>query len=163
MAREKSTRSHSYAAKARPSQSRSGRARPALPRLTLDQAFIALLIAAMEANQHMSREEAARAHHIIWSMKRFRRKSGETVGRLIDDMRVLVEKHGAGSVIAAAAGAIPGRQRSAAFALASDLILADGRIEPAERRFLRRLGSDLGLDPDVCERLLDAMLVKNSV
>jgi uncharacterized tellurite resistance protein B-like protein len=134
-----------------------------LPRLTLDQAFVALLIATMEANQHTSPEEAARAHHIIWSMKRFRRKSGETVGRLIDDMRNLVEAHGALSVVAAAAGAIPTGRRSAAFALASDLILADGRIEPAERRFLKRLGDDLELDRDEREHLLNAMLVKNSV
>jgi hypothetical protein len=55
------------------------------PRLTVDQVFIALLIGAMDANQHVSPEEAARAHHIIWSMKRFRHKSGETVGQLIDE------------------------------------------------------------------------------
>lgn len=50
-------------------------------RLSLDEAFIALLIGAMDANGRVSRDELARAHHLIWSMKRYRRKSGEHVGR----------------------------------------------------------------------------------
>jgi len=53
-----------------------------IKRLDLDEALIALFIGAMNANDHVAREELARAHHLIWSTKRFRRKSGETVGRL---------------------------------------------------------------------------------
>jgi tellurite resistance protein len=132
------------------------------PRLTLDEAFIALLIGAMDANRHVSREELARAHHIIWSMKRYRRKSGERVGQLIDAMRTLIEDRGALPVVAAAARVIPARLRPAAFALSADLVLADGKMEPAERRFLNRLGSDLALEPQATARILDAMLVKNS-
>jgi hypothetical protein len=51
-----------------------------------DEAFIALLIAAMDASGHVSAQEAARAHHVIWSMRRFRHRSGETVGRKIERM-----------------------------------------------------------------------------
>ena len=58
--------------------------------LDADDAFIALLIAAMEASGHTSVAEAARAHHIIWSMRRFRRRSGSSVGRRIERMRALV-------------------------------------------------------------------------
>ena len=131
-------------------------------RLTLDQAFIGLLIAAMDANRHVSREEAARAHHIIWSMKRFRRKSGETVGRLIEKMRVFVGSHGSAATIDAACRVIPRQLRPAAFALSADLVLADGRIEPAEQRFLVAVADRLGLTTAARNRLRDAMLVKNS-
>ena len=158
---------------ARPTAGRRSRAgartrrapRPAGPpvlRFTVDEAFIALLLGAMDANRHVSREELARAHHIIWSMKRFRRKSGDRVGRLIDAMRTVIEAHGALPVIAAAARVIPARLRPAAFALSADLVLADGTIEPAERRFLERLGADLALGPGTAAPLLGAMLVKNS-
>ena len=137
-------------------------ARAAVPRLNLDEAFLALLIGAMHANQHMSREEAARAHHLVWSMKRFRRKSGETVGRLLDATRSLVEQHGAPAVVTEAARVIPARFRSAAFALSADLILADGKIERTERQFLDRLAGQLGLDRATRDTVLDAMLIKNS-
>jgi tellurite resistance protein len=134
-----------------------------LRRLTLDEAFIALMIGAMDANGHVSPEELARSQHIIWSMKRYRRKSGERVGRLIDAMRTMVEEHGALGVIANAARVIPGSLRPAAFAVSADLILADGRMERAERRFLDRLARDLGLARKATAGILDAMLVKNSV
>jgi tellurite resistance protein len=136
--------------------------RSTVPRLTVDEAFIALLIGAMDANRHVSREELARAHHIIWSMRRYRRASGERVGRLIDAMRTLIEERGALPTIDAAARVIPARLRPAAFALSADLVLADGKMEPAERRFLDRLGSDLELPRQAIAGILDAMLVKNS-
>jgi tellurite resistance protein len=116
----------------------------------------------MDANRHVSREELARAHHIIWSMRRFRRKSGDTVNRLIDSMRTAIEEKGAPAVIARGAGVIPRRLRPAAFALAADLVLADGKLEPAERRFLRALAGQLGVDAESAAAMLDALLVKNS-
>jgi hypothetical protein len=65
----------------------------ALRALELDEALMALFIGAMDANGHVAREELARAHHLIWSTRRFRRKSGETVGRLIDRMKRFLEQH----------------------------------------------------------------------
>ncbi len=39
--------------------------------LEVDEAVIALFIGAMNANGHGAREELARAHHLIWSTRRF--------------------------------------------------------------------------------------------
>lgn len=127
-----------------------------------DDAFIALLIAAMAANGHVSAKQAERAQHIIWSMRRFRHRSGEAVGRRIERMRTLIEKRGASPVIEAAARAIPTRLRRAAFAVAADIVLVDGRMERSEGRFLRRLAADLGLDRDGARSILDVMRIKNS-
>jgi tellurite resistance protein len=129
--------------------------------LDADDAFIALLIAAMEASGHVSAEEAARAHNIIWSMRRFRHRSGDRIGRSIDRMRTLVEQHGAPPVIDAAARHIPKRLRGAAFAVAADLVLVDGRMERAEGRLLRQLATDLGLDRDTAKGILDVIRIKN--
>src|SRR3972149_10809517 len=100
---------------------RSLRRRPVgVGKLDADDAFIALLIAAMDASGHVSAEEAARAHNIIWSMRRFRHRSGDAVGRRIERMRTLVEKDGASPGIEAAARQIPRRLRGAALAVAAD-------------------------------------------
>ena len=96
--------------------------RPRLKRLELDEALIALFIGAMDANHHVAREELARAHHLIWSTKRFRRKSGETVGRLIDRMKRLLEEQEPSAVMEAAAKAIPAKLRPSAFAIVADLL-----------------------------------------
>lgn len=133
-----------------------------LSSLDADDAFIALLIAAMDASGHVSPEEAWRAHHIIWSMRRFRHRSGDAVGRRIERMRTLIEHHGASPVIEAASGKIPARLRRVAFAVAADLVLVDGRMERSEGRFLRALAADLGLNSELAQSILAVMRIKNS-
>jgi tellurite resistance protein len=136
-------------------------ARPRVKRLELDEALIALFIGAMNANDYVAREELARAHHLIWSTKRFRRKSGETVGRLIDRMKRLLEEQEPAPVIDAAARAIPAKLRPSAFAIVADLLLADGKIDARERKFLRRLAVDFNIPARVASQVIEAMLVKN--
>ena len=130
-------------------------------RLELDEALIALFIGAMNANDHVAREELARAHHLIWSTKRFRRKSGETVGRLIDQMKRLLEEQEATAVMETAARAIPARLRPSTFAIVADLLLADGRIDARERKFLQRLAVNFNIRARVANHVIEAMLVKN--
>jgi tellurite resistance protein len=130
-------------------------------RLGLDEALIALFIGAMNANDHIAREELARAHHLIWSTKRFRRKSGETVGRLIDRMKRLLEEQEPAAVMEAAARVIPAKLRPSAFAIVADLLLADGKIDARERKFLRRLAGDFDIRARVAGQVIEAMLVKN--
>jgi len=129
--------------------------------LNLDEALIAIFIGAMDANHHVAREELARAHHLIWSTRRFRRKSGETVGRLIDRMKRLLEDQQAKVVMDVAAKTIPVRLRPSAFALVADLLLADGKIDPPERKFLQRLAVNFGIDTRIAGQAIDVMLVKN--
>jgi tellurite resistance protein len=131
--------------------------------LTLDQALIALMIAAMNANEHVSAEEAARAHHTIWSMRRFRRKSGEAVGRLIATVRKRLERDGTQVVMDQAVRAIPARLRPAALAVTADLMLVDGTLQREERRFLTRLATDLKVPPGRTVEILAVIQAKNSI
>ena len=142
-------------------RSRGGRSE-AGGKLDADDAVIALLIAAMAASGHVSAEEAARAHDIIWSMRRFRNRSGEVVGRKIERMRTLVGQQGSSRAIEAAAQQIPPRLRGGAFAVAADLVLVDGRMERLEGQFLRALAGELGLDSQAAKNIVDVMRLKNS-
>ena len=131
--------------------------------LDTDDAFIALLIAAMDASGHVSVEELARAHNIIWSTRRFRHRSGERVGRKIERMKSLIEARGAAAVLQSSGRKIPARMRPAVFAIAADLTLADGRMTHAEARFLRTLAADLGLQKSVTDDIVRVIRIKNSV
>jgi len=139
-----------------------GRRTVGLGKLDADDAFLAILIAAMDAGGHVSAEEAARAHNIIWSMRRFRNRSGEAVGRRIERARTLLEKHAASSVYEAASKAIPPRLRKAAFAVAADIVLVDGRMERPEQQFLKVLAEDLGLSRQTARDILGVIRTKNS-
>jgi tellurite resistance protein len=113
-------------------------ARRTVRALELDEALIAVFIGAMDANGHVAREELARAHHLIWSTRRFRRKSGETVGRRIDRMKRLLEEQDPAAVMQRAARTIPARLRRSAYAIVADLLMADGKIDAHERKLLQR-------------------------
>ena len=133
----------------------------ALRALELDEALMALFIGAMDANGHVAREELARAHHLIWSTRRFRRKSGETVGRLIDRMKRFLEQHDRAAVMERAAKTLPARLRPSAYAIIADLLLADGKIDAQERRFLQRLAASVGIDARRAADVIEVMLMKN--
>jgi hypothetical protein len=132
-------------------------------RLNADEAIIALLIGAMEANAHVSPREAERAHNLIWSMRRFRRRSGEAVGRLIGKTRERMEREGVAAVIERAARALPASLRPAVFASAVDLMLADTTLQREERRFVTQLRTALNVPPDKARTILQVLLLKNGV
>ncbi len=139
---------------------KSVRANPG-KKLEVDEALMALFIGAMNANGHVARDELARAHHLIWSTRRFRRKSGETVGRLIDRMKRLLEEQDAATVIDRAAKAVPASLRQSAFAVVTDLLLADGKIDGREQRFLQRLATTFRIPAGTATRVVEIMLLKN--
>ena len=124
--------------------------------------MIAVLIGAMDANAHVSREEAWRAHHIIWSMRRFRNRPGEDVDRQIDAVRARMVKYGKDIVLLEAVRTLPARLRPSAFALAVDLLLADARLEPVEKRFVKQLAVKLNIQPGLANDLVRAMVIKNT-
>jgi hypothetical protein len=133
----------------------------AIPRLSADEAFIALIICAMEANGHAAASEAARAEHIVWSMSRFRSRSGAVVGSLIARMKALAGRADPAQLRAAAARAVPSALRTSAFAIAADVVLVDGRLERAERAFLADLGRALRLSRQRAAEILNVMRMKN--
>lgn len=133
----------------------------AVPALNADEAFIALVICAMEANGHAAPSEAARAEHIVWSMARFRDRSGGVVGSLIARMKTLVGEADPQLLLNAIGAAIPSHLRQSAFAIAADVTLVDGRLEHLERRFLDDTARVLELSPAVAETTLNVIRVKN--
>jgi hypothetical protein len=132
-------------------------------RITADEAIIAVLIAAMEANRHVSPREAERAHNLIWSMRRFRRRSGEAVGRLIGETRERMERDGVADVIERAARSLPASLRPAVFASAVDLMLADTTLQREERQFVTQLQTALNVPPQKARTILQVLLLKNGV
>jgi hypothetical protein len=132
-----------------------------LRRLSADEAFMALIIAAMEANNHTAPDEAARAHHIVWSMSRFRKRNGAAVGRLISTMKQVAHDYPPDDVIAAACRAVPPRLRSSALAIVADVILVDGRLQRGERGFLYTVADRLKQPRARARAMLELLRVKN--
>lgn len=136
---------------------------PVRGRMSVDEALIALFIGAMNANGHESPDEAARAHHLIWSTQRFRQRAGDEVDRLIGLVRQQLRDGDTQAIIDRAATAIPADLRPAAFAVLVDLLLADGELEKQEQGFLRTLASRLELSPKAGRQIVDVIRLKNQL
>jgi hypothetical protein len=65
-------------------------------------------------------------------MRRFRHKSGEVVGRLIETVRDYIQEQGIPAALQQASQMIPSRLRPVAFAVAVDLMLADAVLKVRE-------------------------------
>ena len=76
-------------------------------------------------------------------------------------MKRLLEEQEPAAVMEAAARVIPAKLRPSAFAIVADLLLADGKIDAGERKFLRRLAVDFDIGARVASQVIEAMLVKN--
>lgn len=131
--------------------------------LNLDQAIIAILIGSMMANDYVAPEESERAHHITWSMRRFRRRSGDTVGRLIERVRERIVAEGPSAVVQQASKVIPASMRPSVLAVAADLVLVDGTLQRQERQFLSELSRQLKISPTLSLQILKAISIKNAI
>jgi hypothetical protein len=86
--------------------------------------------------------------------------SRETVVRLVDWMKMLLEEQEPSAVTENAARAARELRRSV-FVIVADLVLADGNIDARERKFLPRRAANFNIRARVASHATEAMLIKN--
>lgn len=125
-----------------------------LPKLSVDEALIALLVAAIETNQHASPEEAARAEQAVHDVPRLRRLSRIRRGEIIERMKTAVGDHGAAAVMTAATHQLPpALQQTAMIAIAS-VMLTHG-LDRAESAALLDVAAHFGFSPQDTAAAID--------
>lgn len=97
-----------------------------LAKLSVNEALIALLVAAIDTNEHASPDEAARAEHAVHEFARLRRLSRVARGRMIEDMKAAVRDHGPTAVMAAACDHVPPALRHQAMVAIAEVMTTHG-------------------------------------
>ena len=131
--------------------------------LTPRQAFAAIVVGAFNADGRVAPPEAVRVSQIFNSTKLFRQPSAEPVQAVLDRIVELFGVHGAEAIVALAAKALPPELRAPAFATAVDLVLADGAASVEERRFIDGLQDLLQIPDEDAIKIVDVIIIKNSV
>lgn len=137
-------------------------AAPAL-KLTAREAFSAIVVAAFQADGQVTAEEAVRVNDVFNSAKLFRLPPAEPAQAITERVVELFRTHGADVVIAKAAEALPPELHAATFTVAVDLVLADGEASAEERKFIDGLQVLLGIPDEEAVKIVDVIIVKNSV
>jgi uncharacterized tellurite resistance protein B-like protein len=130
--------------------------------LTPIQAFAAVILGAFNADRRIVPEETSRVREIFSSTRLFRSQSAEPVQDVLDRVFDLFEEFGPGPIVTLATKALPDRLRTPVFAIAVDLVLADGQASGEERKFIDSLQSLLQIPDESAIKIVDVMLVKNS-
>ena len=125
-----------------------------LSRLSPTEAFIALLVAAIETNHHASAGEAARAEQVVHEVPRLRRLSRTTRGRIIEARKAAVGDHGVAAVTAAASEQLPAALHRPALIALADVMSTHG-LDRRESAALLDVARRFGFSPESTAAALD--------
>ncbi|MEO0488401.1 MAG: tellurite resistance TerB family protein [Cyanobacteria bacterium P01_A01_bin.123] len=125
------------------------------------EAFAAIALVAIAADGYLSEQEGREMTMVLSRMHLFRSYSGDVMHRMLDNLLGTLKQQGPGELIAFAKASLPEDLRPTAFAIATDLVLADGTVTPQEQAFLDDLYRILEIPGDTALQIVQVMTIKN--
>jgi tellurite resistance protein len=129
--------------------------------LTPAEAFAAITIAAIASDGYLSDKEARSLCATLSRMKLFKNYTDDAIASMFDMLLNTIRREGMNFVFNTAKDSLNPDMREAAFAVAADLVLADGMLAQEERDFLNDLYQSLGISSDTAKQVMDVMSIKN--
>ena len=131
------------------------------PPLPVRDAIAAILVASVAADGNLNADEVVRMNELLSSSRVLRQPGNGSIGGLAERAIGLLTDQGLPAVLTACAKSIPADLRPTAFALATDLVLSDGRIGDRERSFIDELQAVLRIDDPTALEIVNVLLIKN--
>jgi tellurite resistance protein len=129
--------------------------------LTTAEAFAAICLVAIAADGYLSEQESTEMRTLLQRMQLFKPYSDDRLDRLKDTLLNHLQQHGPGPLVTQAKTVLPIELRPTAFAIATDLILADGTVTSQEQAFLDDLYRILELPGDLALKIVEVITLKN--
>jgi len=131
------------------------------PALTLREAAVTILAAAVASDGTFAPAEGARLNSLLSSMRLYSQVPPEHLRHLIDNALQLATQSTSEDLLAACAFVIPDELRASIFALAVELVFADGTIAEREKQFVDTLQAVLGIDDETAMKIVEVLLIKS--
>jgi len=125
------------------------------------EAFIAIALIAIASDGYVADTEVQAIYVAISRMKLFTSYPFDIVRKMINNLLGIIERQGVDTVLNAAISVLPHDLEETAFAVATDIILADGEITEEEETLLNHLYQVLEISEDTATKIVDVMLIKN--
>jgi hypothetical protein len=129
--------------------------------LSRAEAVVTVLVGSAAVDGVLRAEEASRLNEVFTSSRWILECGAEAAAGLRARAINLITDHGLPAVLAPCADAIPADLRPTTFALAIDLILADGRLGSREITLIDELQRALRIDDDLARKIVEVLLIKN--
>ncbi len=139
----------------------SGIRRPTQITLGPAEAFMAIALIAIGSDGFVAETEIQAIQVAISRMKLFNSYPSDVIRKMINNLLGIMERQGANTLLNAAVAILPHDLNETAFAVATDIILADGEITEEEETLLNHLYQVLEITEDTATKIVDVMLIKN--
>jgi tellurite resistance protein len=130
-------------------------------KLSAQESFIGVALTAVAADGVITPEEAQGIFTALYRMKMFKGTNDSQMKTMFDRVLNVLKKQGAGSLIESAKETLTPEMKETAFAVAADLILADGVVEDTEKKFLDDLQKALEIKDDLALKIAEVLVIKN--
>jgi tellurite resistance protein len=125
------------------------------------EAFAVIILTATASDGYLSVEQANSITSVLSRMKLFKSYPHEMMNRLFDKILGILEGDGLNDLFNAAKDSLSQDLREAAFAVATDLVLAEGIVAEEEKSFLNDLYQALGVSSEIAIQIIQVILIKN--
>lgn len=129
--------------------------------LSPEEAFAAVALVAIAADGYLSEQEGQEMMMVLSRMQLFRSYASDVMHRMLDKLLSILKQVGPGDLITLAKASLPEDLRATAFAIATDLVLADGTVTNQEQAFLDDLYRILEIPGDTALQIVQVMTIKN--
>ena len=125
------------------------------------EAFAVIILMATASDGYLSIEKADYITFVLSRMKLFKSYPHEMMNKLFEKILGILQGDGFNTLFNAAKDSLPQDLREAAFAVATDLVLADGIVAEEEKNFLNDLYQALGVSSEIAIQIIQVILIKN--
>lgn len=126
---------------------------------SIEEAYMCILLDAVWADDDAVPEEKAYLAALVKRCQTLRGKGDNELSRL--NMSVMSKRQDQPNYLANACNALPADMHKTLFAHAIDIVMADGKLHPAEEVFLENLMQRMRIEPDDIRKIMEVMLDKN--
>ena len=125
------------------------------------ESFAAIVLITIAADGYLSDEEINLLYTTLNRMQLFRSYSVDVMRRMFDKLSGILKREGSEKLFNAAITNLPHDLYDTTFAIATDLVLADGSVTKEEEAILSSLCKALELPDETVNQIINVMLIKN--
>lgn len=125
------------------------------------EAFAAITLAAVAADGYLTDDEINIMIASLSRMQLFRSYPSEVMRKMFDKLCGIIKRQGFDSLVKIAIASLPHDLYDTAFAVATDLVLADGEVTKEEEDLLNYFWNALDIPDETAHSIVKAMIIKN--
>lgn len=125
------------------------------------EGFAGIALCAVAADGVITEEEAAGLGTSLSRMNLYSGMSNRDVNKIFEKLLKVLRAQGAENLMSLSAAAVTKDLRPTAFAVATDLLMADGTVDAKEKRYLEQIQKSLDVSDDLAVKIVEVIGIKN--